>query len=86
MKTGFPRHLMMTFTRCQFGCCQAFIWYIEKSYVLSLGDGGEVDLDLSHGENIGRGAHVDQEVCARTISPALLFPFRAYIVVTYPGW
>jgi hypothetical protein len=33
----------------------------DLAYVLALGDGVEIDLDLGHGQNVGRGGHVDQE-------------------------
>ena len=31
--------------------------------VLALGDRVEVDLDLGHGQDVGGGAHVDEELC-----------------------
>lgn len=39
------------------------------TYVLALGDGGEVDLNLGHGENVGRRGHVDKEVCFDANTP-----------------
>lgn len=33
------------------------------THVLALGDGGEINLDLGHGQNVGRGRHVDEELC-----------------------
>jgi hypothetical protein len=33
------------------------------THVLRFGDGGEIDLNLGHGEDIGRRGHVDKEVC-----------------------
>lgn len=33
-----------------------------RAYVLALGDGVKVDLDLGHGQNVGRGGHVDEEL------------------------
>lgn len=33
------------------------------AYVLALGDGSEANLDLSLGQDVGGGGHVDQEVC-----------------------
>lgn len=35
------------------------------SYVLAFGDCREVDLNLGHGQDVGRGGHVDQEICRR---------------------
>ena len=32
------------------------------TYVLALGDGGEVEFDLGLGQNVGRGRHVHEEV------------------------
>lgn len=32
------------------------------TYVLALGDGGEVDFDFGLGEDVGGGGHVDEEV------------------------
>ena len=69
MKTGFPRHLMMTCARMlahpalpqRFGiCCSSCI----STYVLSLGDGVQVDLNLGHGQDIGGRGHVDEELCS----------------------
>jgi len=34
-----------------------------ETYVLALGNGSEVDLYLGLGQNVGRGGHVDEEVC-----------------------
>lgn len=45
----------------------------EEAYVLALGDGGKVDLDLGHGEDVGGGGHVDKEVCAVDVSAPLLY-------------
>lgn len=36
-----------------------------ESYVLAFGDCREVDLNLGHGQDVGRGGHVDQEICRR---------------------
>lgn len=33
------------------------------THVLALGDGGEIDLDLGLGQNVGGSGHVDEEVC-----------------------
>lgn len=32
-------------------------------YVLALGDGVEVDLDLGHGQHVGGSGHVLEELC-----------------------
>ena len=45
--------------------------------VLALGDRAEVDFYLGHGQNIGRGGHVDEEVCSgggSAIHPSILPP------------
>lgn len=34
-----------------------------ETYVLALRDGCKADFNLSLSEDIGRGGHVDQEVC-----------------------
>ena len=34
----------------------------KEAYILALGDGAEVDLGLGHGQNVGRGRHVDEEL------------------------
>jgi hypothetical protein len=39
-----------------------------ETYVLALGDGGEVDLDLGLGEHVGGGGHVDEEVWRAAVS------------------
>lgn len=36
------------------------------TYVLALGNGRQVNLDLGHGQNIRRGGHVHQEVYIHT--------------------
>ena len=36
------------------------------TYVLALWDGRQVNLDLSHGQNIRGSRHVDKEICGRT--------------------
>lgn len=33
------------------------------AYVLALGDGIQVDLDLGHGQDIGGRGHVDEKLC-----------------------
>lgn len=33
--------------------------------ILALGDGGEVNLDLGHSEDVGGGGHVEEKVCGR---------------------
>lgn len=33
------------------------------THILALGDGGEIDLNLGLGQNIGRSRHVDEEIC-----------------------
>lgn len=38
------------------------------TYVLALRDSVEVDLNLGHGQDIGRGGHVDEELCDAIIS------------------
>jgi hypothetical protein len=41
----------------------------DSTHVLALGDGGEIDLNLGLGQNVGRGGHIDEEVC-RAVSLA----------------
>ena len=38
-----------------------------KTHVLALGDGGQVDLDLGHGQDVGGSGHVDEEFCIRPL-------------------
>jgi len=66
MKTGLPRHLMMTW-----GCvrgCGVTGWVKGETYVLALGDLLEVDFYLGLGEHVGGGGHVDEEVCEGVVS------------------
>lgn len=69
MKTGLPRHLMITcFEMGQMQCRIAKGEEPETmareygTYVLALGDSTETNLNLSLGEDIGGGGHVNQEV------------------------
>jgi hypothetical protein len=39
-----------------------------ETYVLALGDGGEIDFDLGLGEDVGGGGHVDEEVWWASVS------------------
>jgi hypothetical protein len=59
MKTGLPRHLIMTWWCVSCGVGAG----VELTYVLALGDGGQIDFDLGLGEDVGGGGHVDEEVC-----------------------
>lgn len=43
----------------------------QFTYVLSFWDGGQVDLDLGHGQNISGSGHVDQKVCDRQDTSAI---------------
>lgn len=61
MKTGLPRHLMMTCEN-QLRVPWERLWQ-GMAYVLALGDGSEVNLNLGLRQNVGRGGHVDEEVC-----------------------
>ena len=45
--------------------------------VLALGDGSEVNLDLGHGEDVGGGGHIDEEVCGR--EGLMLAPHAIYV-------
>jgi hypothetical protein len=46
---------------CECGQC-------GETYVLALGDGGEIDFDLGLGEDVGGGGHVDEEVWRAGVS------------------
>lgn len=35
----------------------------QVTYILALGDGTKTDFDLSLGQDIRRGGHINQEVC-----------------------
>jgi hypothetical protein len=61
MKTGFPRHLMMTYYIELVGENNLGVTDAVKrsTYVLALGYGSEADFDLGLSENVGRGGHVD---------------------------
>lgn len=50
---------------CQWEEVRVLMMGRGKSYVLAFGDCGEVDLNLGHGQDVGRGGHVDQEICRR---------------------
>tara|TARA_R110002003_G_scaffold58_7_gene5181 strand:- start:10554 stop:11084 length:531 start_codon:yes stop_codon:yes gene_type:complete len=48
-----------------------------ETYVLALGDGGEIDFDLGLGEHVGGRRHVDEEVCCGE------FVSRAFFIVRW---
>lgn len=74
MKTGLPRHLMMTWKRSRISICHSGVcgdrmvreWSGAVggggTYVLAFGDGGQVDLNLRLGKDVGGGGHVDEEI------------------------
>lgn len=51
---GLPRHLIMTY--CDVSGAVRKVW-IGETDILSLGNGGEVDFDLGHGEDVGGSRH-----------------------------
>lgn len=59
MKTGLPRHLMITYFLISFQTLG--VRYLE-TYVFTLGNSSKVDFDLSLSQNVGRCGHVDEEV------------------------
>lgn len=70
MKTGLPRHLMITYCHTQVNITVATRYSGRKNtmryqvtYILALRDGTKTDFDLSLGQDIRRGGHVNQEVC-----------------------
>ena len=65
MKTGFPRHLMMTYPVCQRKGFNGNSDMLE-TYVLALGDGADGNFNLGLSQNVGGGGHVDEEVCKIT--------------------
>ena len=73
MKTGLPRHLMMTWFPPIVSMVGRRIWWqdptMRRTHILALRDGRKIDLDLGHGQNVGRGAHVDEELCHGDVSP-----------------
>ena len=68
MKTGLPRHLMMTYR----SSCQQIVvaesLRTQVTHVLALRDGIEVNLNLGHGQDISGGRHVDKELYIIRIS------------------
>ena len=48
---------------CCLSCCPEPSSLCRKTHVLALGNGGEINLNLGLGQNVGRGGHVDEEVC-----------------------
>jgi hypothetical protein len=72
MKTGLPRHLIMTWLRVLVGECEWWRDIARGTYVLALGDGSEIDFNLGLGEHVGRCGHVDEEVCTRMMSVHVL--------------
>jgi hypothetical protein len=75
MKTGLPLHLIMT---CRTSAsaipaahCRPPNGNRQYPYVLALGNGIEVDLDLGHGQDISGSGHVDEELCCTHASSAL---------------
>lgn len=62
MKTGLPRHLMMTYDPSMLA---RRIWEREKwaTHVLALRNGSKVNLNLGLGQNVGGSRHVDKEIC-----------------------
>lgn len=60
MKTGFPRHLMITCS-CQSARTRSQNRRHE-THVLALGNSAQADLDLGLGQDVGGRGHVDQEV------------------------
>ena len=59
MKTGLPRHLMITCSQEINNHRVAAVSGEEIAYVLALRYGGQVDLDLGLREHVGGGGHVD---------------------------
>lgn len=43
-------------------CGGRHLYRVAETYVLALGDGSKIDLDLGLGEDVGGRGHVDEEV------------------------
>lgn len=63
MKTGLPRHLIMTYSRS--ASVHPIYTLYPKTYVLALRNGRKVKLNLSLSEDVCGGRHVDEEIYAR---------------------
>lgn len=60
MKTGLPRHLMITWSReISTVALRRVAETEENAYVLALGDSGQVDLDLRLREDVCGCGHID---------------------------
>lgn len=78
MKTGLPRHLIITYSIDKPNGQRSLVATEKKerhaekrclvrgnpgeTYILALRDGCKANLNLSLGENVGGGGHVDKEV------------------------
>jgi hypothetical protein len=61
MKTGLPRHLMMTCPESA-QTNKKTPHQPSKTYILAFGNSSEIDLDLGLGQDVGGSRHVDEEL------------------------
>jgi len=73
MKTGLPRHLMMTcesLSAIMNGPAKRWVGLgveqrsVGRTHVLAFGYSSEIDLNLRLGKDVGGGGHVDEEICS----------------------
>lgn len=82
MKTGLPRHLMITYIHEYLT-----LYYCDVgAYILALGNGREVNLDLGHGQNIGGRGHVDEEICGGVENQSIVLIELAYLANAFSGY
>lgn len=86
MKTGLPRHLMITYSQGNQYRRIAAVGGEEEAYVLALRYGSQVDLDFRLCEHVRGSGHVDQEICIRAQLSAIAssrFPIASHNIFRY---
>jgi len=77
MKTGLPRHLMMTcesLSAIMNGPAKRWVGLgveqrsVGRTHVLAFGYSSQIDLNLRLGKDVGGGGHVDKEICGPNMS------------------
>src|SRR3954454_2654999 len=73
MKTGLPRHLIITWSEQSrvSGLGLSWSWERRHSYVFAFRNCRQIDFDFGLGKHIGRGGHVDQKVYRRALNQRL---------------
>jgi len=73
MKTGLPRHLMITCSCPSASAIRRVIRAngigleqssLDRTHILAFGYSSQIDLDLRLGKDVGGGGHVDEEICS----------------------